>query len=75
MALQTLTHSGDTLPRRRMQPEVSDRTSRILKAAASYSGRQIGHIIDDLVEEHLAKLIDVDALAASHATEETDNAA
>jgi hypothetical protein len=75
MALQTLTHSGDTTPRRRLQPEVSDRTARILKATASFSGRQIGQIIDDLVAEHLPKLIDVDALAASHATEETDNAA
>lgn len=75
MALQTLTHSDDTAPRRRLQPEVSDRTARILKAAASYSNRQIGQIIDDLVTDNLAKFIDVDALVASQPQKEDDNAA
>ena len=75
MALQTLTQSGDTAPRRRLQPEVSDLTARTLKAFASFTNRQIGQIIDDLVADNLAKLMDVEALVASQIPEEDDNAA
>lgn len=75
MALLTLPNSGDVSPRRRLQPEVSAKTARILKAAAKLTDRHIGAIIDDLVNDSLAKLIDVEALVASQPQEEDDNAA
>jgi hypothetical protein len=74
MALIKLPNAGDT-PRRRLQPEVSDKTARILKAAAKLTDRHIGHIIDDLVADSLEKLMDVEALVASQSIQEDDDAA
>jgi hypothetical protein len=75
MALITLPNAGDNPPRRRLQPEVSEKTARILKAAAKLTDRHIGHIIDDLVADSLEKLMDVEALVASQSIQEDDDAA
>ena len=75
MALLKVSNTESTLPRRRLQTEVSENTSKILRAAAQLRECQIGVIIDELVTDNLANLMDFEALAASQANQEDNNAA
>lgn len=55
--------SGDKPRLARLQIDVAPQTLRILKGAAALQDRTMGAMVDDLVLENLAQLIDVNALA------------
>jgi hypothetical protein len=64
-------------PKARLQTEVDANVLLILKGVAALTGRIIGDVVNDLVNEHLARLIDVSALAKGqiiNKEEETDAA-
>jgi hypothetical protein len=80
MALPVIakTHSSCEKPKlARLQVDVAPQTLRILKGAAALQDRTMGAMVDDLVLENLAQLIDVQALAEGqiiNKDEETDAA-